>query len=373
MDNDKALMLSAKEALGIGEIFVKSRFFNDTQEAAQAAVKILAGRELGIGPFAAMTGIYIVKGRVTLSANLMASRIKASGKYDYRLVTSTATECVIEYLQKNGDGWASIGTSRFTMKDAVDAQVANGDNWKKYPRNMLFARAMSNGFKWFTPDLASGAPVFTPEEMGVREGVNPETGEVIEGESTTVDASAPEPQGEPSAEGKPEPEREQAPRRAPPLSNNQRNKLIQLYVERFGGREDEAIQGLDAIFESSFNHPLGDATLAEASSIISKMIAQKNGGSKATATAPASTAITSAETLLAAIGKDQQVGEYYVNAEGVGASIYHLQGAIRKQLGNTKWAWPRPADATEWKVALDAATQYAKDQIAQTKEHQAAA
>lgn len=364
MDNDRALMLSAKEALGIGEIFVKSRFFNDTQEAAQAAVKILAGRELGIGPFAAMTGIYIVKGRVTLSANLMASQIKASGKYDYRIRTSDSTECLIEFLQKSGDGWTSIGTSRFTMKDAVDAQVANGDNWKKYPRNMLFARAMSNGFKWFTPDLASGAPVFTPEEMGVREGVNPETGEVIEGESTPIDVAAPEPQAEPGTESKPEPEREQAPRRTAPMSLNQKIKLVQLYRERFGGTEDEAVQGLDAMFESSFKHPLGEATLAEASKIISMMIEHKSGRSKATATVPASTAITNPEQLLTAIEKDQELGDYYAKPER-GASIYHLQGAIRLQLANPKWGWPRPGDADGWKAAHEAAVMYAKDQIAQ--------
>lgn len=367
MDSDKALMLSAKEALGIGEIFVKSGFFGDTHAAAQAAVKILAGRELGIGPFAAMTGIYIVKGRVTLSANLMASRIKASGKYDYRIRTSDSTECLIEFLQKSDDGWISIGTSRFTMKDAVDAQVvANGDNWKKYPRNMLFARAMSNGFKWFTPDLASGAPVFTPEEMGVREGVNPETGEVIEGESAVVDVPVPEPQEEPGddAGGQSEPEREQTPRRIAPMSNNQKNKLVELYVERFGGTEDEAVQGLDAVFESAFKHPLGEATLAEASKIISKMIERKNGGVKSTTPATAG-AITNAVQLLAAIERDQELGDYYTHADGNAASIAHLQGAIRKQLGNAKWGWPRPNDAEGWKAAHGAAVMYAKDQIAQ--------
>ncbi|RDT44717.1 hypothetical protein DXF87_27490, partial [Enterobacter roggenkampii] len=35
----------------------------------------------------------------------------------------------------------------------------------KFPKNMLFARAMSNGVKWFTPDVFSG-PVYTPEELG---------------------------------------------------------------------------------------------------------------------------------------------------------------------------------------------------------------
>ncbi|HEX9075650.1 MAG TPA: hypothetical protein VF932_07705 [Anaerolineae bacterium] len=67
------------------------------------------------------------------------------------------------------------------------------------------------------------------------------------------------------------------PRRTAPMSNNQRNKLIEMYIERFGGTEAEALQGLDAVFESSFKHPMGEGSLAEASKIISQMISQKTG------------------------------------------------------------------------------------------------
>jgi hypothetical protein len=70
------------------------------------------------------------------------------------------------------------------------------------------------------------------------------------------------------------------PMRTAPMSNNQRNKLIELYIERFGGTEEETLQGLDAVFESAFKHPLSDATLAEASKIISQMIAQKTGAKR---------------------------------------------------------------------------------------------
>ncbi len=70
------------------------------------------------------------------------------------------------------------------------------------------------------------------------------------------------------------------PMRTAPMSQNQRNKLIELYGERFGGSEAEILQGLDAIFESAFKHPMSEATLAEASKIISQMIAQKTGSKR---------------------------------------------------------------------------------------------
>ncbi len=153
----------------LGDVFVKSGFFTDTRDAAQAVVKILAGRELGFGPMAAMTGVYIVKGRVSVSANLMAAAVKRTGKYNYRVVELSATACELAFLEQGQD----IGHSRFTAEDAKKAGTQNMD---KYPRNMLFARAMSNGVKWYCADVFGG-PIYTPEEMGAKVD---EDGDVVE-------------------------------------------------------------------------------------------------------------------------------------------------------------------------------------------------
>jgi hypothetical protein len=75
-------------------------------------------------------------------------------------------------------------------------------------------------------------------------------------------------------------EKERATRRAPLMSANQRNKLIELYRERHGGTEAEVLQGLDALFVSAFKHPLGAATVEEASKVIGQMIAQKGERAK---------------------------------------------------------------------------------------------
>ncbi len=160
------------ETMNIGRILAQSGFFADAKQEAQAIAKILAGAELGIGPVAAMTGIYIVQGRVTLSANLMAAAIKRSGRYNYRVKKLDMTGCEVEFF----DHGQSIGLSAFGPDDAKAAGLT-GDNWRKYPRNMYFARAMSNGAKWFCADVFAG-PVYTPDEVGAP--VNPETGEIID-------------------------------------------------------------------------------------------------------------------------------------------------------------------------------------------------
>jgi len=169
--------MTIDETVQIGKILAQSGFFGDAKQAAQAVAKILAGQELGFGPMAAMTGIYIVRGRVILSANLLAAAIKRGGKYDYRLRPGHPTDevCSVDFLQ----GGEKIGTSTFSLDDARKAGLS-GDNWKKYPRNMLFARALSNGAKWYCPDILGG-PLYTPDEFGLPVD---EEGEIVEGQAT---------------------------------------------------------------------------------------------------------------------------------------------------------------------------------------------
>lgn len=185
-----AVAVTSMDDMTLGQMLARSGYFQDARDAAQAIVKVLAGRELGLGPIASMTGIYVVKGRVTLSANLIAAAIKRSGRYNYRVRRMDDHGCEIEFFE----GRESIGVSTFTVDDAKNASLLSGDNWKKFPRNMYFARAMSNGAKWFTPDVFAG-PVYTPDELGA--GVN-EEGEVIDTPSppTITEEPAPPPNPE---------------------------------------------------------------------------------------------------------------------------------------------------------------------------------
>jgi hypothetical protein len=154
----------------LGEILSKSGFFEDCKQAAQAVVKILAGAELGFPAFSSMCGIFIIKGKPAIGANLMAAAVKRSTRYDYRVLELSDRICKIAFF----DGEREIGISEFS---AADAQKAGTQNMGKFPRNMLFARAMSNGCRWFTPDIFLGAAVYTPEELGA---TVDEDGNVIE-------------------------------------------------------------------------------------------------------------------------------------------------------------------------------------------------
>ena len=163
MNTNTGIVRSVDDLARIGKMMAESGYFTDARQAAQAGVKVLAGQEMGFGAFASMTGIYIIQGRPSVSANLMASAVKSNPRYDYRVREMSEQVCKIEYFEIIAGHRESIGMSEFTL---ADARKAGTKNLEKFPRNMLFARAMSNGIRWFCPDVFSGNATYTPEELG---------------------------------------------------------------------------------------------------------------------------------------------------------------------------------------------------------------
>jgi hypothetical protein len=156
MKNEITIM-PVNDIMSMAKVFAESGMFTDAKAMGQAFVKIQAGQEIGVPPFAAMSGIHIIQGKPTLGAGLIASTVKGSGKYDYKVSKLDDKICSIDFYQ----GAEIIGNSTFTIEDAKKALTKNID---KFPKNMLFARAISNGVKWYCPDVFSG-PVYVPEEM----------------------------------------------------------------------------------------------------------------------------------------------------------------------------------------------------------------
>ena len=197
----------------VGKMLALSGYFDakgsSDMAIAQVCTKILAGREMGYGPFASVQGIHIIQGKPSVSANLMAAAVKGSGRYDYRVRSMGDDAVSIEFFEVANGKRESLGVSSYTLKEAGAAGLTSNPTWKKFPRNMLFARAMSNGVKWFCPDVFNGNTVYVPEELGAEvdgdgnvidvdyRQVDKATGEVL---STTTPAAP-----EPKANGKRQP------------------------------------------------------------------------------------------------------------------------------------------------------------------------
>lgn len=144
--------------------------------AEEIFVIVLAGQELGLGPSQAVMGIKMIKGKPEFSANLMAAMVRASGKYDFRTEFGTGETdadlwCSVTFFE-TGKGEA-LGSSRFSK---ADAEVANlwANNYLKFWRNMLFARALSNGVKWFVPDALMVTAYHEGETYGETDAPVPE-------------------------------------------------------------------------------------------------------------------------------------------------------------------------------------------------------
>ena len=145
----------------LAQIVADSRDFPDARHPAKAAVRILAGRECGIGPIASVMGIRIQAGRVSMDAALMAGVIDRSTVYRYDILQIDNDGCKIAFWKAD----KQAGESSFTAADAKQAGLAGKDTWRGYPRNMMFARALANGARWYCPGLFNGA-VYTHEELG---------------------------------------------------------------------------------------------------------------------------------------------------------------------------------------------------------------
>jgi hypothetical protein len=169
--------LSMTDIMSLGQVLVRSGMFRSTTSAEQAVAKILAGREYGLGPVASMTHIYVIDGKVGMSAALIGAKIRQHRDYDFKVERHTDELCEISFTYEGNEA----GTSTFTMEDARAAGLVKGRGaWEKYPRNMVYARALTNGARWYCPDVFGGA-IYTAEELGARVVFDATGQEIVEG------------------------------------------------------------------------------------------------------------------------------------------------------------------------------------------------
>lgn len=136
---------------------------------------ILAGRELGINPMAALRSINLIKGRVTLAADMQLALMMRAGAQVKWTEDGRSGSAVLS-IKRPGQDWH---VQTFTMEDAKQAGLAGGENWRKYPAAMLRARAVSAAAKAIFPDVLSG--VYLPDEIEEVAGATPAAASTVGG------------------------------------------------------------------------------------------------------------------------------------------------------------------------------------------------
>lgn len=152
-----SLISRINEFQTVAKLFAESGMFSDARGQAQCFVKIMAGAELGLPPFTSMNAFHVIQGKPTMAANTIAARLKASGKYNYRIVEKSATKCTIDFFE---DG-EKVHTETW---DTDRAKRANVKNMAAFPEAMLFARAITSGARAIAPDVVG--QFYTPDELG---------------------------------------------------------------------------------------------------------------------------------------------------------------------------------------------------------------
>lgn len=164
---------------------------------ADAMLIIQRGAELGLSAVNALQNLNVINGKVAMPAALAVGVVKASEACEYFTCIESTDEYSTWETKRRGNPESTRYT--FSKHDAQVAGLWGSGTWRKYPRNLLAARASMNLARMEYQDVLVG--VYTPEEM---ESVDPPAPQRAPSRAPTApapqqsleEASEPEPQAQ---------------------------------------------------------------------------------------------------------------------------------------------------------------------------------
>lgn len=117
---------------------------------------MLTALSYGLNPIQALNnGLYMFNGNVELPAHTIAMLIRKSGHH-FEALEMDEKRCVLKGTRGDNNGtWTEV----YTMEEAKAAGLASKDNWRKHPRDMLYARCLSRLGKHLFSDSIKNAYV----------------------------------------------------------------------------------------------------------------------------------------------------------------------------------------------------------------------
>jgi hypothetical protein len=142
----------------------ESKFFAKIGGMGGIISIMLYAKELGLPPMQCLfDGMHNINGKIALSAAMMNSMVRKAG-HRIEILAWDEKVCTLKGTRKDtGDSW----TETFTMEQARLSGDTGKDNWKKHPKNMLFARATKNLCRALFADSIGSAYVEGEIEEGV--------------------------------------------------------------------------------------------------------------------------------------------------------------------------------------------------------------
>ena len=173
----------------IAESAFKSRKLGVNSQA-EAAMKMLAGHEIGLPAVASLRAIYIIQDKATIAPKAAWGLIVGhpdcdlAGFREERLTDDKGQFMGYTITLKRKSGLTA--RRQFTLADAKRAGLQDKDNWRAYPENLCYWRAMGFVQDVVFPDVTMG--LYRADELGAA--ITPD-GDVIDGEWATVPETPP--------------------------------------------------------------------------------------------------------------------------------------------------------------------------------------
>lgn len=155
------VLMPIAEVRQVAETIAKCGLFvelNGKPEAAFALMMLCQAE--GLHPIEAVRQYHIIKGKPAMKADAMLAKFQARGGRVKWLETSDKA-CEAVFTATAMDGAVTV---RWTIEDAIRAELTGPNSmYKKYPRQMLRSRAISEGVRLADPAVVVG--LYTPEEV----------------------------------------------------------------------------------------------------------------------------------------------------------------------------------------------------------------
>lgn len=120
------------------------------------------GRSMGLSPAESLYRITVINGRPTASAELIAANVRRAGHKLRVLKDEKAKTATCQIVRADDPDFTFEAT--WDMAKAQQAGLSGKDNWKKYPVQMLRARAITECAREACPEALYGV-AYTGEEM----------------------------------------------------------------------------------------------------------------------------------------------------------------------------------------------------------------
>jgi hypothetical protein len=170
---------SMNEALKFADFICRSNFcpasflgegnnvvYPPERARANVAIAIMTGMELGLSPLNSLRSICIIKGTPTIWGTAKTALPLQQGKIkslEYKYLGEESKPnwtCEVTIVRKDND---MSFTASFSWADAVRAELTNKNNWKYYPKKMLFNRAKQTALSELFPECYYN--IYSSEEI----------------------------------------------------------------------------------------------------------------------------------------------------------------------------------------------------------------